>query len=74
MSLKVELVIRDEETGREIRVNKSYIASFTELDSLDSIESFVFAAKNDLGQASESALLQEQQASYSIEKKNKITN
>lgn len=74
MSIKLELVIRDEESGREIRIDKSYLSSFDSLSSFDDIESFVLSAKNDLGQASELALLQEQQAVHGAEKKSKITN
>lgn len=74
MSIKLELLIRDEKTGREIRIDKSYLSSFDTLTSFDSIESFVFSAKNDIGQASEIALLEDQQAAHSAEKKNKTIN
>ena len=67
MSIQIETIIRDE-TGREIRISKSYAGSLR-LENLEAVESFMYQAKHDFGLAGERELLLKNQEEESAEKK-----
>ena len=55
MSITIETIIRDD-SGREITINKTYDGKLS-MPNLESVESFMYQAKQDIGSLGETGLL-----------------